>query len=48
MPGALPVTEVSMNYASVVLVGFLGMAGVFYACWARKVYKGPPESDAIE
>ncbi|KEQ70512.1 amino acid transporter [Aureobasidium namibiae CBS 147.97] len=48
MPGALPVTEVSMNYASVVLFGFLGMAGVFYACWARKVYKGPPESDAIE
>lgn len=48
MPGALPVTEVSMNYASVVLVGFLGLAGVFYACWARKVYKGPPESDAIE
>jgi len=39
---------VSMNYASVVLFGFLGMAGVFYACWARKVYKGPPESDAIE
>jgi amino acid transporter len=48
MPGALPVTEVSMNYASVVLVGFLGMAGIFYAVYARKVYNGPPESDAIE
>jgi amino acid transporter len=48
MPGALPVTVVSMNYASVVLAGFMGMAGVFYACYARKVYNGPPESDAIE
>jgi amino acid transporter len=48
MPGALPVTLVSMNYASVVLFGFLGMAGVFYAFYARKVYNGPPESDAIE
>ncbi|THZ93851.1 putative amino acid permease [Aureobasidium pullulans] len=48
MPGALPVTEVSMNYASVVLVGFLGLAGVFYAVYGRKVYQGPPESDAVE
>ncbi|KEQ97355.1 hypothetical protein AUEXF2481DRAFT_593059 [Aureobasidium subglaciale EXF-2481] len=48
MPGALPVTEVSMNYASVVLVGFLALAGLFYALYARKIYKGPPESDAVE
>ncbi|KAG9638483.1 amino acid transporter, partial [Aureobasidium melanogenum] len=48
MPGALPVTEVSMNYASVVLVGFLSLAGIFYVVYARKVYKGPPESDAVE
>lgn len=48
MPGALPVTEVSMNYASVVLVGFLSLAGLFYAVYARKIYKGPPESDAVE
>lgn len=48
MPGALPVTEVSMNYASVVLVGFLSLAGLFYVVYARKVYKGPPESDAVE
>ncbi|GAB7349731.1 hypothetical protein MBLNU459_g0467t1 [Dothideomycetes sp. NU459] len=36
MPTALPVTSVSMNYASVVLVGFLALAGVWYGVWARK------------
>jgi amino acid transporter len=48
MPGALPVTLVSMNYASVVFVGFMGLAGVFYLAYASKTYKGPPESDAVE
>ncbi|KAK5199841.1 hypothetical protein LTR92_000382 [Exophiala xenobiotica] len=47
MPTALPVTEVTMNYASVVLVGFLAMAALWYAVHARKVYTGPPESDGI-
>lgn len=30
MPTALPVTEVSMNYASVVLVGFMAISGIWY------------------
>lgn len=36
MPTALPVTKVSMNYASVVLVGFMAIAAVWYAAYARK------------
>ncbi|KAH6889638.1 amino acid/polyamine transporter I [Thelonectria olida] len=47
MPTALPVTAISMNYASVVLVGFLAMSAVWYAVYARKVYTGPPESDGL-
>jgi amino acid transporter len=35
MPTALPVTEVSMNYASVVLVGFAGLSGLWYAVSGR-------------
>jgi amino acid transporter len=36
MPTALPVTEVSMNYASVVLVGFMTIAAIWYVVYARK------------
>ena len=36
MPVALPVTEVTMNYASVVYVGFLVLAGIWYFVHARK------------
>lgn len=36
MPTALPVTAVSMNYASVVLVGFGAIAAVWYAVHSRK------------
>jgi amino acid transporter len=36
MPTALPVTEVTMNYASVVLVGFMAIAAVWYVAYARK------------
>lgn len=36
MPGALPVTIVSMNYASVVYVGFAFLAAVWYVVYARK------------
>lgn len=43
MPTALPVTAVSMNYASVVLVGFLTLAAIWWGIRARNVYKGPPE-----
>ncbi|KAF8853432.1 putative amino acid permease [Acephala macrosclerotiorum] len=47
MPTALPVTAISMNYASVVLVGFMAMSAVWYFIYARKVYKGPPASDGL-
>jgi amino acid transporter len=43
MPAALPVDEVSMNYASVVLMGFAAISLVWYAIWGRKVFNGPPE-----
>ena len=36
MPTALPVTEVSMNYASVVLVGFACLSALWYAVSGRK------------
>ncbi|KAL3427905.1 amino acid permease [Phlyctema vagabunda] len=47
MPTALPVTPVTMNYSSVVLVGFMAIAAVWYFVYARKVYKGPPASDGL-
>lgn len=36
MPTALPVTEVTMNYASVVLVGFMTIAAIWYGVYARR------------
>ena len=36
MPTALPVTASSMNYASVVLVGFMFLSVVYYITWGRK------------
>jgi hypothetical protein len=36
MPTALPVTSISMNYASVVLVGFGAIAAAWYAIHSRK------------
>ncbi|RVX75136.1 hypothetical protein B0A52_01413 [Exophiala mesophila] len=47
MPVALPVTPVTMNYASVVFVGFMAISAAWYVIYARKAYKGPPESDGI-
>ncbi|KAI5925509.1 amino acid transporter [Camillea tinctor] len=47
MPTALPVTEASMNYAIVVFLGFMALSAIWYALYARKVYKGPPESDGL-
>ncbi|KAK9446083.1 Amino acid/polyamine transporter I [Metarhizium brunneum] len=47
MPAALPVTVVSMNYASVVLVGFMFISFVYYVAHGRKVYNGTPVSDGI-
>ena len=40
MPTALPVTESTMNYASVVLVGFGVLSGVWYLVYARKGTSG--------
>jgi amino acid transporter len=36
MPTVLPVTAITMNYASVVLVGFMAIAAVWYFAYARK------------
>ncbi|CAG8177076.1 unnamed protein product [Penicillium salamii] len=36
MPTALPVTAVSMNYASVVFVGFMAISAFWFAVYARK------------
>lgn len=36
MPTALPVTAVTMNYASVVWVGFMAISAVWYFVYARK------------
>lgn len=36
MPTALPVTATSMNYASVVLVGFMALSVGYYVICARK------------
>jgi amino acid transporter len=36
MPTALPVTAVSMNYASVVFIGFLAIGMIWYAVYAHK------------
>lgn len=47
MPSALPVTAVSMNYASVIVVGFMFLSAVWYLIHARRVYKGPPDSEGI-
>ncbi|KAH8887291.1 amino acid transporter [Thozetella sp. PMI_491] len=47
MPTALPVNEVTMNYAIVVFAGFMAMSAVWYVAYAHKVYKGPPESDGL-
>lgn len=47
MPTALPVTEVSMNYASVVLIGFGALAAVWYMVHARHIYAGPPAAGHV-
>jgi amino acid transporter len=36
MPTALPVTAVTMNYASVVFVGFLAISAIWYFVYARR------------
>jgi amino acid transporter len=41
MPTALPVTPVTMNYASVVFVGFMAISAVWYFVYARKCKFSP-------
>ncbi|KAF2850215.1 amino acid transporter [Plenodomus tracheiphilus IPT5] len=43
MPTALPVTEDSVNYASVVLIGFAGLSIAWYALSGHKNFIGPPD-----
>jgi hypothetical protein len=41
MPTALPVTPVTMNYASVVFLGFMAISAVWYFVYARKCKLSP-------
>ncbi|OCF62237.1 hypothetical protein L486_01905 [Kwoniella mangroviensis CBS 10435] len=43
MPVGLPVAAESMNYAAVVLFGFITITTIWYLVYARKVYRGPPQ-----
>ncbi|ORX38207.1 gaba permease-like protein [Kockovaella imperatae] len=43
-PPYLPVTEVNMNYASVVFVAAAALCCVWYLAFGRKHYQGPPDS----
>ncbi|KAJ4147589.1 hypothetical protein LMH87_002101 [Akanthomyces muscarius] len=47
MPQALPVTPASMNYASVVFVGFSVISAGWYCVAGRRNFKGPPEETRI-
>ncbi|KAA1477612.1 amino acid transporter [Dentipellis sp. KUC8613] len=42
MPAVIPVTDKSMNYASVVFVGFAAFSAVWYVINGRYHYSGPP------
>ncbi|KAL3496398.1 amino acid/polyamine transporter I [Aspergillus germanicus] len=47
MPSYMEVTVESMNYASVVFVGFVAISALWYWVWGHKNYVGPP-TDAID
>ncbi|KAI9632976.1 amino acid transporter, partial [Dioszegia hungarica] len=42
-PTILPVTEVNMNYAAVVFVGFALISVIWYVIRGRSHYRGPPD-----
>lgn len=42
MPTTIPITANSANYASVVFVGFILLATVWYFAWGKTHYQGPP------
>lgn len=46
-PTALPVTLVSMNWACVIVVGFMAISALYYWAYARTTYQGPPASDGL-
>ncbi|KAF2457649.1 amino acid permease-domain-containing protein [Lineolata rhizophorae] len=50
MPSYIPVEASTMNYASVVFVGFVVISTAWYIIWGHKHYQGPPaqEEDIIE
>ncbi|PQE24746.1 gaba permease protein [Rutstroemia sp. NJR-2017a WRK4] len=48
MPTAIPVTPVSMNYASVVFVFFAAISVIWYIIRGRKEFSGPPVVSAEE
>jgi len=45
MPAVIPVTPVTMNYASVVFIGFAVISGIWYLINGRQHYSGPPISE---
>ncbi|KAF8232261.1 amino acid transporter [Tricholoma matsutake] len=47
MPAVIPVTKSSMNYASVVFVGFAAISAVWYLIDGRFHYEGPPMPDEV-
>ncbi|KAF8154304.1 amino acid transporter [Crassisporium funariophilum] len=47
MPAVIPVTQISMNYASVVFVGFAAISAVWYLINGRSNYQGPPLPEEI-
>ena len=48
MPAQLPVTASSMNYTSVVFVGFATISFGWYLVWGRKNFDGPPVTGFLQ
>lgn len=48
MPTAIPVTPKTMNYASVVFMGFASISLVWYIVRGRKTFTGPPVPADVE
>lgn len=48
MPVAIPVSPETMNYASVVFMGFFSISGIWYAVYGYKNFKGPLASGVDE
>ena len=42
MPTAVPATATTVNYASVVFVGFILIATLWYWAWGHRNFEGPP------